>query len=183
MRRRADFCREYDERFKYIAIYRDSPMSAPDRFTGSFHFMAKGDFKGLVLTLLRDRPMHGYELIKALEERWHGVYKPSAGAIYPALRRLLSKGYVSVNGEERRKTYRITREGQAYLRSRRKEIEQRFRAFEKMIGPERAAFIREFRATGKLLRTNIRDVTTEQAKELKQLMADMREKVLRILSK
>jgi DNA-binding PadR family transcriptional regulator len=158
-------------------------MSTPDRFTGSFHFMSKGDSKGLVLTLLQDRPMHGYEIIKALEERYHGVYKPSAGAIYPALRRLLTKGYVSVNGEERRKTYRITRQGQAYLRSRRKEIEQRFRAFEKMIGPERAALFREFRATGKLLRANLRDVTPTQAEELKRVMAEMREKVLRILSK
>jgi len=158
-------------------------VSAPDRFIGSFHFLAKGDFKGLVLHLLEERPMHGYEIIKALEERYHGVYKPSAGAIYPALRSLLNKGFLSVSGEERRKTYRITREGKAYLRSRRKEMEQRFRMFEKMIGPERAALFREFRATGKLLRTNIRDVTPAQANELKRVMVDMKERVLRILSK
>lgn len=158
-------------------------MSAPDRFVGSFHFLAKGDFKGLVLHLLQERPMHGYEIIKALEERYHGVYKPSAGAIYPALRSLLRKGLVSVSGEERRKTYRITRAGQTYLRSRRNEIEKRFRAFEKMIGPERAGLFREFRATGKLLRTNLRDVTSTQAEELRQVMVEMREKILRILSK
>ena len=158
-------------------------MSGSDRFLGSFHFLAKGDFKGLVLRLLEERPMHGYEIIKELEERYHGVYKPSAGTIYPALRSLLNKGLVSVSGEERRKTYRITPEGRAYLRSRKKEMEQRFRMFEKMIGPERAALFREFRATGKLLRTNIGDVTPAQADELKKVMIEMREKVLRILSK
>jgi DNA-binding PadR family transcriptional regulator len=158
-------------------------MSTSDRFLGSFHFLAKGDFKGLVLHLLQERPMHGYEIIKALEERYHGVYKPSAGAIYPALRSLLNKGYVSVSGEERRKTYRITRQGKAYLASRRKEIEQRFRMFEKMIGPDRAQMFREFRATGKLLRANMRDVTVRQAKELQKLFGEMRERVLRILSK
>ena len=152
-------------------------------FGGSFHFLAKGDFKGLVLHLLEGRPMHGYEVIKALEERYHGFYKPSAGAIYPALRALLRKGYVSVSGEERRKTYRITRDGKAYLRSRRKEIEDRFRAFESAVGPERAALFREFRSTGKLLATNMREVTPKQAEELRKVVAGMREKVLRILSK
>jgi len=148
-------------------------MSAPEKFGGFFHFFGKGDFKGLVLHLLEERPMHGYEIIKAIEERYHGFYKPSAGAIYPALRALLRKGYLSVSGEERRKTYRITREGKAYLRSRRKEIEQRFRAFESAVGPQRAA----------LLRTNMSEVTPKQADELRGIVIEMRKKVLRILSK
>jgi len=73
-------------------------MSTPEKFGGYFHFFGKGDFKGLVLHLLEERPMHGYEIIKAIEERYHGFYKPSAGAIYPALRALLRKGYLSVSG-------------------------------------------------------------------------------------
>ncbi len=153
------------------------------KFGGSFHFLAKGDFKGLLLHILEERPMHGYEIMKALEERYQGFYKPSPGAIYPALRALLRKGLVSVSGEERRKTYRITKEGRAYLRSRRKEIERRFRAFEAAVGPERAALFREFRTTGKLLAANLRDVTPEQAEELRKLVIEMREKALRILSK
>lgn len=152
-------------------------------FGGTFHFLAKGDFKGLILHLLESRPMHGYEIIKAIEERYHGFYKPSAGAIYPALRALLRKGYLSVSGEDRRKTYRLTSQGKAYLKSRRKEIEERFRAFESAVGPERAALFREFRATGKLLATNMHDVTAKQAEELRKLVAGMREKVLRILAK
>ncbi len=158
-------------------------MSAPEKFGGFFHVFGKGDFKGAVLHLLEDRPMHGYEIIKAIEERYHGLYKPSAGAIYPALRSLLGKGYVSVSGEERRKTYRITRKGKTYLRSRRKEIEQRFAAFEKTIGPQGAALFHEFRTTAKLLRTNLRDVTPAQAEELRRVIVETREKILRILSK
>ena len=152
-------------------------------FGGTFHFLGKGDFKGLVLHLLEDRPMHGYEIIKAIEERYHGFYKPSAGAIYPALRALLRRGFLSVRGEERRKTYRITRLGKSYLRGRRKEIESRFRAFESAVGPERAALFRELRAIGKLLATNLSDVSPKQAKEMRKVVAGMREKVLRILSK
>src|SRR2546428_3739846 len=104
-------------------------MSAPEKFGGFFHFFGKGDFKGVVLHLLEDRPMHGYEVIKAIEERYHGFYKPSAGAIYPALRALLRKGYLSVSSEERRNAYKLTREVKAYLRSLRNEIEKPFHAF------------------------------------------------------
>ena len=189
-------------------------MRNPDRFGSSFHFLGKGDSKSVVLRLLEDRPMHGYEIIKSLQERYHGLYTPSAGAIYPALRRLLDKGYVTLgppavsvrprrpravrpragdvdrensagplHGEGGRKIYHITREGKGYLRSRRREIEQRFRAFEKIVGPERAGVFREFGATGRLLRANIRDVTPAQAGELKRLFIEMRERALRILSK
>src|SRR5439155_18529729 len=69
-----------------VSAARAGVMSAPEKFGGFFHFFGKGDFKGLVLHLLEERPMHGYEIIKAIEERYHGFYKPSAGAIYPALR-------------------------------------------------------------------------------------------------
>lgn len=151
-------------------------------FGGSIHFLAKGDFKGLVLHLLEARPMHGYEIIKAIEDRYQGFYKPSPGAIYPALRTLLRNGHVSVSGEERRKTYRITRRGRAYLRSRAKEIEARFRAFEATVGPDRAALFREMRSTAKLLAANLRDVTPRQAAALRKLFAEMRKGILRILA-
>src|SRR3989304_5052439 len=98
-------------------------------FTGNpfgpppFGFFAKvlvgrGDFKVLVLRILRERPMHGYEITQTLGERSHGFYRPNPGAVYPALRALLRKGYVAKAGGERRKTYRITPAGRRFLRSR-----------------------------------------------------------------
>lgn len=154
-----------------------------ERFSGSFRFLARGDFKSLVLSVLREKPMHGYEVMKALEERSRGLYKPSPGSIYPALRSLLGKGYVAVTGDRRRRTYRITPRGQEYLRGLRGEFKAHFEAFEKALGPERASMFREFRKTGRLLATNLRDVTPEQARELNAVMAEMRERILRILAK
>ncbi len=170
-----------DIRFKYIAIYRNAVTDEPG-FGGSFRFLAKGDFKGLVLRLLKDKPMHGYEVMKVLEERFHGFYKPSAGAIYPALRALLREGYVATNGEERRRTYHITGKGRAYLRRRKAEFEKRFRAFEAAVGPERAALFRELRMTGRTFATNLREITPRQAKSLRALLAEMRERMLRIMA-
>lgn len=145
-------------------------------------FVGRGDFKVLVLRVLRERPMHGYEITRVLEERSHGFYRPNPGAVYPALRALLRKGYVEKAGGERRKMYRITPAGRRFLRGREAEIQRHFRAFEEALGPERAAMVREMRATGRLLGANLRNVTPAQARELGRLFVELRERVLRILA-
>ncbi len=157
-------------------------MMPRERFGGSFHFLARGDFAGLVLSVLQEKPMHGYEIMKALEERFHGFYKPSAGSLYPALRSLLLKGYVTVTGGERRKTYRVTPKGQAYLDTRRGELTAHFKQIQKTLGPERAAMFREFRRTGRLIATNVRSVTPAQAKAIRGVVVEMRERIMQILA-
>jgi DNA-binding PadR family transcriptional regulator len=62
--------------------------------------------------------MHGYEMMKALEERSHGFYTPSAGSIYPTLQMLEDRGLVSVAEVEGKKVYSITEEGKAFLNER-----------------------------------------------------------------
>jgi len=158
-------------------------MKSEHPFAGSFHFLAKGDFKSMVLRILEERPMHGYEIMKFVEDRYHGFYKPSSGAIYPALRALLRQRLVEVSGEERRKTYRISRKGKAYLRSRRVELERGFHLFESTVGPERAALFRELRTTGRVLGPNMRTVTPEQAAKLRKVIVEMRERMMKILAK
>src|SRR3970040_1593719 len=94
-----------------------------------FGFFAKvlvgrGDFKVLVLRILRERPMHGYEITQTLGERSHRFYRPNPGAVYPALRALLRKGYVAKAGGERRKTHRITPAGRRVLPRRVAEVQR-----------------------------------------------------------
>jgi DNA-binding PadR family transcriptional regulator len=74
-----------------------------------------GDLQIVLLALLADRPSHGYELIKAIEEHSGGFYSPSPGVIYPALTYLEEVGYASVVAEGAKKLYSITAEGRAYL--------------------------------------------------------------------
>jgi DNA-binding PadR family transcriptional regulator len=73
----------------------------------------------LLLALLADRPSHGYELIKALEERSGGFYSPSPGMVYPALQYLEEVGHASVIVDGTKKLYSITAEGQQFLDERR----------------------------------------------------------------
>ena len=85
--------------------------------------LASGDLQLVLLALLAERPSHGYELIKALEERSGGFYSPSPGMIYPALTWLEEVGYASVAAEGTKKLYSITETGRAYLKENRDAAE------------------------------------------------------------
>jgi DNA-binding PadR family transcriptional regulator len=78
--------------------------------------LASGDLQLVLLALLAERPSHGYELIKALEERSGGFYAPSPGMVYPALTWLEEVGYASVTVEGAKKLYSITDTGREYLK-------------------------------------------------------------------
>ena len=75
-----------------------------------------GELRLLLLAMIAERPRHGYELIKAIEERMGGSYSPSPGVIYPTLSWLDDMGYAVIDPEKaQRKLYRITPEGEAFL--------------------------------------------------------------------
>jgi DNA-binding PadR family transcriptional regulator len=84
---------------------------------------AHGALRLYLLALLESGPKHGYELIKALSERFGGTYSPSAGTIYPRLGKLQDEGLVATESQGRRTNYRITAAGLAELNRRRAEVD------------------------------------------------------------
>ena len=86
-----------------------------------------GDLRFVLLALLEAQPRHGYELIKALEERTGGVYRPSPGVVYPTLSLLEDEGFVRpVAAESARKLYEVTDEGRAALDENRTSVDAVF---------------------------------------------------------
>lgn len=85
-----------------------------------------GEVKFVILRLLKEKPSHGYELIKALEEKLAGCYTPSAGTVYPTLQLLEDQGFVRVVEEGGKKVYHITPEGEAFLAENKDTIEDIF---------------------------------------------------------
>ena len=83
----------------------------------------KGDLKYVILDLLEDRPSHGYEVIRALEERFRGFYSPSPGSVYPTLQLLEDLGYVTATQQDGKKVYTIAEEGQRFLEEHRQSVE------------------------------------------------------------
>ncbi|MEV5545269.1 helix-turn-helix transcriptional regulator [Streptomyces sp. NPDC052309] len=83
---------------------------------------AHGRLRLYLLKLLDEAPRHGYEVIRLLEERFQGLYAPSAGTVYPRLAKLEAEGLVTHTTEGGRKVYSITDAGRAELDGRRGEL-------------------------------------------------------------
>ncbi|MGI8498521.1 MAG: PadR family transcriptional regulator [Gemmatimonadaceae bacterium] len=87
----------------------------------------QGDLKLVILQMLDEKPRHGYEIIKELEERFAGAYAPSPGTVYPTLTMLEDLGYARARTEESgKKIYEITPEGKAHLAEHRSTVDDLF---------------------------------------------------------
>ncbi len=93
--------------------------------------LADGDLRLIVLALLNDGPRHGYEIIKALEEKSSGVYSPSPGVVYPTLTYLEEVGYATSSAEGSKKVYSITTTGRAYYEENREVADLAISGIEK----------------------------------------------------
>lgn len=106
------------------------------RFGGGFgttrRVVRKGELKFVLLRLLADEPMHGYELMRRLEEESGGLYTPSPGSVYPTLQLLEDQGYVSSTQEDGKRVYRLTSTGRDFLREHRSRTRDIFGRFVNM---------------------------------------------------
>ena len=84
---------------------------------------AHGHLRLYLLSLLNEQPMHGYDLIQALSDRFGGTYVPSAGTIYPRLAKLQEEGLVEKETDGRKTVYAITNAGRAELTERESELD------------------------------------------------------------
>jgi len=88
---------------------------------GGARVFGHGGLRFVLLQLIADKPAHGYELIKAIEDRLGGSYAPSPGVVYPTLTLLEEMGYLSVEAGDGsgRKRYSVTASGQEFLAANR----------------------------------------------------------------
>jgi len=130
MSHRHDHDHDHDRRY----IRRDHSHDHPQldrgrhgrggRHAGLGRFFAHGDLRVVVLHLIAEKPRHGYEIIKAIEEQVAGAYSPSPGVIYPTLTLVEELGYVTVSaGDGGKKLHEITPQGRAFLEANRPALE------------------------------------------------------------
>jgi DNA-binding PadR family transcriptional regulator len=90
-------------------------------------FFDHGDLRYVLLGLIAEQPRHGYELIKAIEDRFGGLYSPSPGVVYPTLTLLEELGYIRPESAEGpRKQFAVTPEGSEFLAANRAVVDQLF---------------------------------------------------------
>jgi DNA-binding PadR family transcriptional regulator len=122
----------------------------------------KGDLKYVILDQLKEKPSHGYEIIRTLEERFQGFYSPSAGSIYPTLQLLEDMGCVKSTEQDGKRVYTITDEGNKFLADR-EEIIDKIKEH-----------VRDWRGMGK--RENFRE-TMHEFRDLVQMLGQQAQRL------
>jgi DNA-binding PadR family transcriptional regulator len=140
----------------------------------------RGEFKYIILELLKDKPSYGYEIIKAIEDRFHGFYSPSPGVVYPTLQMLEEMGHVSAAENEGRKVYSITEAGLKFLEEQRDtadEISERMGEwFHRGSGKEWREAVRDLRRSvsrmEKLIEHEIRTADSGRISRVRQVLTN-----------
>jgi DNA-binding PadR family transcriptional regulator len=141
----------------------------------------RGDVRTAILRLVSERPMHGYDLMRELEERTGGMWRPSPGSVYPTLQLLEDEGLLKGEEQQGKRVYTITDEGRAELEERAKRAE----------GAPWAAFaddegLMQLRESGfKLAAASMQIAktgTVEQRKQAAEVLAEARRKLYALLA-
>jgi DNA-binding PadR family transcriptional regulator len=141
----------------------------------------RGDVRTGLLSLLADRPMHGYDLIRELEQRSGGMWRPSPGSIYPTLQLLEDEGLVIGREEDGKRIYTITDAGRAELEERRErggDEPWEFGQLGEGLGQLREAGFQLAAAAMQVARTG----TEAQRKQAAEILAEARKKVYALLA-
>ncbi|MFF4173376.1 helix-turn-helix transcriptional regulator [Streptomyces sp. NPDC001744] len=141
---------------------------------------AHGRLRLYLLKLLDEAPRHGYEVIRLLEERFQGLYAPSAGTVYPRLAKLEAEGLVTHASEGGRKVYSITDAGRAELAGRGAELDDLEREIRESVS-ELAAEIRDdVRGAAGRVRSEMRAAAGRARTPETSSFADTKEELHRI---
>jgi DNA-binding PadR family transcriptional regulator len=137
----------------------------------------RGDVRAAVLALLADRPMHGYEMIKEIEERSEGAWTPSAGSIYPMLQLLEDEGAVRSSERDGKRVFEVTDAGRAEAARRVEEAGgtpwELAGSDDDRIGDLRGAMRQLFVATKQVMLMNDRDRMDRTTEILKRARKDI----------
>lgn len=127
-----------------------------------------GGLRLYLLKLLDEQPRHGYDVIRLLEDRFSGLYAPSAGTIYPRLARLESTGLVEHVETGGRKVYRLTDAGRAELGARTDDLAD----IEAQVDGSARELAAEIRAD---VRTSVRDLRAQLRAAAREVRAEQRQ--------
>ncbi len=135
----------------------------------------RGEFKYILLHHLKEKPSYGYEIIRALEERFHSFYVPSPGSVYPTLQMLEEMGYVTSSEQDGKKVYSITKDGLMFLEEEKASQERIQDRMKQWYNPENSGDIvqtmHEFEKLAGLFRDRVRHADTEKLSRMRKILS------------
>jgi len=156
----------------------------PPRFGGRGPRVRRGDVRAAILDLLAEgQPWNGYQIIQEIGARTQGLWRPSAGSVYPALQQLEDEALIEPQaGEDRRRMYTLTEEGRAYVEEHADELRA---SWDAVTGSVDAAEV-QLRDTIKQVMVAVHQVaqagSAAQVQQAGKILADTRRALYRILA-
>lgn len=142
----------------------------------------RGDVRAAVLALLAERPMHGYEMIKELEERTQGAWTPSAGSIYPTLQMLEDEGLIRGEESEGKRRFALTEAGTREQKEKASE-EAPWDAVRADVAPEKLLLLKSARKLQHAVGQAFDAAESEdQQRRVRELLDETRREVYSILA-
>ncbi|WP_283137948.1 PadR family transcriptional regulator [Rhizohabitans arisaemae] len=142
----------------------------------------RGDVRAAILALLAEEPRNGYQIIQEIGERSHGAWRPSPGAVYPALQQLADEGLVIAAEGEGRKTFRLTEAGQAYVAEHADEVNAPWEAMTPHIDEGVFGLFDLARQAGAAMVQVAHSGNESQVEQAKQVLIETRRKLYQILA-
>lgn len=144
--------------------------------------VGRGDVRTAALALLAEQPLHGYQIIQQITERSGGIWRPSAGSVYPALQLLEDEGLVRAEQVESRRVFHLTGTGRTYVDARREELAAVFAAVTDTVDTESRALRDLYEQVGAAVKQVSHAGTQAQITEAQQLLTTTRRQLYRILA-
>ena len=139
-------------------------------------FFQRGQFKYVVLRTLKERPMHGYEVMQSIGESHSGIYLPSPGIVYPTLQMLEDQGYVKSENMDGKRVYSLTPEGDKYLEKGEETFHER-PEMQKRQFQIQAGLHQEIRGFAELFAQRHAYLTPEKIEKIRQILKEARGKI------
>jgi len=145
--------------------------------------LKRGDFRLLVLEVLKKRPMHGYEVAKEISEMFGGFYEPSPGVVYPTLQWLEDEGYVKAEQVNGKRVYSITETGLKFLEERGESVKRLLDTCTSIMENERLKLFNAGRKLAQTVMILLPEANDEQLREAVKIIEEARRRIAELMIK
>ncbi|WP_410050336.1 PadR family transcriptional regulator, partial [Actinomadura sp. HBU206391] len=142
----------------------------------------RGNVRAAILSLLAEEPRNGYQIIQEINERSQGAWKPSPGAVYPALQQLADEGLIRGEEGDGRRTFHLTEAGRAYVDEHPDEVTAPWDAMTTEVDGDVLDLFKEAAQMGTALMQVVHAGSRSQVAEARRVTAETRRRLYRILA-
>ena len=158
------------------------PFGGPPPWVEGRSKARRGDVRAAILALLSEESRNGYQLIQAIEERSDGEWRPSPGAIYPALQQLTDEGLIEGTEDDGRRTFRLTDAGRAYVEQHADEVNAPWEAMTSDVRDDVRDLFKTAAGTGGAVMQIVRTGSEAQVAQAKEILAETRRRLYHLLA-